>query len=137
MRVRIIDQYYGLPHQIYLLFIARTITAMGAFVFPFLTMFLSSRLHYDETQIASYLLLMAFATILGAPLGGKLADRFSRKRTYITVMLLSDTCYLLAGFFCERLSVVYLIWGGSFFMQMGMPILSAMMMDLTTPMNRQ
>ena len=137
MRVRIIGQYYGLPHQIYLLFIARTITAMGAFVFPFLTMFLSSRLHYDETQIASYLLLMAFATILGAPLGGKLADRFSRKRTYITVMLLSDTCYLLAGFFCESLGVVYLIWGGSFFMQMGMPILSAMMMDLTTPMNRQ
>ena len=46
MRVRIIDQYYGLPHQIYLLFIARTITAMGAFVFPFLTML--SLIHISE-----------------------------------------------------------------------------------------
>lgn len=137
MHIPIIEQYRGLPHQIYLLFAARTITAMGMFVFPFLTMFLSSRLHYDETQIAGYLLLMAFAIIIGAPVGGKLADRFSRKRTYITVMLLSDACYLLAGFFCDSLHVVYLIWGGSFFMQMGMPVLSAMMMDLTTPVNRQ
>lgn len=135
--MEIIRQYRGLPRQIYLLLVARIIAAMGAFVFPFLTMFLSGRLGLSEVEIGKYLLLVAASYVPAALLGGKLADRFSRKTIYIGAMVLCDICFFTTGFYCDQLLSIWLILAGYFFMNMGQPVLSAMMMDLTDPSNRQ
>lgn len=137
MKLELFEQYRGLPRQIYVLLGARIITAMGAFVYPFLTFFLSSRLHFSETEIGKYLLIVAVSCAPAALLGGKLADRFNRKRMYITMDITADVLFILAGFNCNSLSVVYFILFGYFFYNMGMPALSAMMMDFTNPSNRQ
>lgn len=137
MQLKMIDQYRGLPRQVYILMTARLIIAMGTFVFPFLTMFLSSRMHMTDQEVSHYLLLVALVQIPANLLGGKLADRFNRKLVYGTALLLSASFFTCSGFFCNRASVVYLILIGYFFSNVGQPILSAMMMDVTNAKNRQ
>ena len=132
-----IDQYRGLPRQVYILMTARLIIAMGTFVFPFLTMFLSSRMDMTDQEVSRYLLLVALVQIPANLLGGKLADRFNRKRVYGTALLLSAGFFTCSGFFCDQAFVVYLILVGYFFSNIGQPILSAMMMDVTNEKNRQ
>ena len=132
-----IDQYRGLPRQVYILMTARLIIAMGTFVFPFLTMFLSSRMDMTDQEASRYLLLVALVQIPANLLGGKLADRFNRKRVYGTALLLSAGFFTCSGFFCDQAFVVYLLLVGYFFSNIGQPILSAMMMDVTNEKNRQ
>ena len=80
---RLFLQYGGLKKEIYILFIGRLVTAMGSFVWPMLTFFLTTKLGLSDGQST---LLIATATFLSLPaalLGGKLADRFSRKSIII------------------------------------------------------
>ncbi len=132
-----LKQYEGLPPQIYIILLARIISAIGMFVYPFLTLFLSSRLGFSELDIGSFLLIVSASYIPAAMLGGKLADRYSRKNTYLTAMLCSDIALLAAGFLTESILIIYFLLGASFFMNMSQPVLAAMMMDLTSPDNRQ
>ncbi|MFA7661038.1 MAG: MFS transporter [Anaerovoracaceae bacterium] len=132
-----LTQYKGLPHQVYIILLARIISAMGMFVYPFLTLFLSSRLGFSELDIGKFLLIVSLSYIPAAMIGGKLADRFSRKNTYLVAMVCSDMALLSAGFLSESSTVIYLLLVAFFFMNMSMPILAAMMMDLTAPVNRQ
>ena len=68
-----IDQYRGLPRQVYIILIARVVAATGAFVYPFITMLLSSRLGFSDQKISYYLLILAVSYVPSALLGGKLA----------------------------------------------------------------
>ena len=50
-----LTQYKGLPKQVYILSISRAVISMGMmFVYPFLSLLLTSRLGYSEME-ASYL----------------------------------------------------------------------------------
>jgi MFS family permease len=135
--MRILKQYQGLPHSVYIILLARIISAIGMFVYPFLTLFLSSRLGFSEVDIGKFLLMVSLSYIPAAMIGGKLADRFSRKNTYLVAMLCSDIALLASGFLTESIVVIYFLLVASFFMNMSHPILAAMMMDLTAPVNRQ
>lgn len=135
--MKMIDQYKGLPREVYVILVARIISAMGMFVYPFLTLFLSSRIGFSETKIGMFMLVISLSYIPAAMIGGKLADHFNRKTTYLVAMLLSDVALLAAGFQSDSFSVVYWLILSFFFMNMSMPVLAAMMMDLTAPSNRQ
>lgn len=137
MSFKLLSQYKGLPRQIYFLVCARVIASIGMFIYPFLTLFLSSRMQLSEAQIGRYLLLVALVTAPAALIGGKLADLFNRKHMYIAVMLIGETIFFICGFLCEKMLIIYMLPGGYFFVNMGVPILSAMIMDLTVPGNRQ
>ncbi|NLF80653.1 MAG: MFS transporter [Clostridia bacterium] len=135
--IKSITQYRGLPRQIYLLLIARTVIAMSSFIFPFLTLFLSSRLHMSDMEIGRYLLFVSLSYIPAALIGGKLADKLGRKWVYFFSMVFADIACFISGFYYQEAMVIYILIAGFFFMNMGMPVLSAMMMDLTHPGNRQ
>lgn len=132
-----IFQYRGLPKQVYIMLIARIVAATGAFVYPFITMLLSSRLDFSDQEISIYLLILAATYVPSSLLGGKLADRFNRKYVFIAVMCVADISFFIGGFFCTSIHVIYLILIGYFFMNMGSPVIAAMMMDITNPGNRQ
>lgn len=119
------------------MFIARIVAAMGAFVYPFITMLLSSRLHFSDQEISVFLLVLAASYVPSALIGGKLADIFNRKYIYVIVTFIGNISFFIAGFYCYSLSVIYLILIGYFFVNMGNPITAAMMMDITDPRNRQ
>lgn len=78
-----LTQYQGLPRQVYLLSASRALISMGMmFVYPFLSLLLTSRLGYTEIN-ASYIIVTAsVASILGTLTGGKLSDEIGRKKVF-------------------------------------------------------
>ena len=120
-----------------MLFLARIIAAMGSFIYSFLTLFMSNRLGYSEGKIAWYLLLLALISLPGVLLGGKLADMFSRKYTYVVLMGTAQILFLVSGFTIDRPYVIGVIFAGFFFVNAASPVTAAMIMDYTRPENRQ
>ena len=65
-----LDYYRGLPREIYVLFVSRIINSMGAFVRPFLTIFLTSNLGFSEAQTGLITTIAIFLYVPGSMLGG-------------------------------------------------------------------
>lgn len=53
-----LKQYRGLNKSIYVIFIAQIINSLGAFVFPFMTMFLTDKLNYSSAVAGRYVTLI-------------------------------------------------------------------------------
>ena len=129
--------YRGLPQPIYVLFFSTVINAVGIFVYPFLTLYLTRRLGYSALEAGTY---MTFASILyvpGSMIGSKLADSIGRKPVLVIFQLLMDLCFLLAGIFEGSAAIPYLVLLALFFDGMVDPAREAMKTDVTTIGNRQ
>lgn len=135
--MRMIRQYQGLPRDIYVLFLAKIISAVGMFVYPFLTLFLSNRLGFTEEKVGFYLLLLSITYVPAAMIGGKIADHSNRKRTILVGTLFAELALIVSGFLVESVLIVYFIILATFFLNLCQPVYGAMLMDLTTPSNRQ
>jgi len=136
-----LKQFFGsygeLPQSIYILFLARIINAMGNFVYPFMAILLTQKLHFTSEKAGLYMLIFMLLAVPGAMLAGKLTDHFGRKKLLLWANLLSATCFALCGF-CKRLELMpWFLMAASFFSNMVHPISSAMVADLTNPENRK
>ncbi len=133
--------YLGLPKSVYIIFFVRVVNSMGNFVFPFLTLLLTTKCHMSERETGAYLLLAAVVQVPGALIGGRLADKTGRKRTMVLFMGLAALCYIPCAFLLDSSTgIQYLPWiliFSSFFFAVSMPSSGAMMNDLTLPENRQ
>ena len=61
---KLITQYRGLKKEIYILFVGKLVTAMGSFVWPMLTFFLTTKLGLSDGTAT---VLIATATVLSLP----------------------------------------------------------------------
>ncbi len=129
--------YRGLPSSIYTLFLATVVNGVGIFVFPFMTLFLTEKLGLSGKAAGDFLFLAAFAYIPGILLGGKLADRFGRKRVMIVSQALSGLVFIPCGFLGSHPLVPWLLVLYQFFDGVTDPARTAMSTDLTVPENRQ
>ena len=64
--MKIISQYLGLPKQVYILCIARLVTAMGAFVYSFSSLFMTTVLNMSEVATGYMMVVFAVASMVGA-----------------------------------------------------------------------
>lgn len=130
-------QYKGLPKQVYFLAISRGAVNMGImFMFPFLSLLLTSRLGYTE-QEASYIIVASSACgIVGNILGGKLSDEFGRKKVYGTAILISIAATTAAGFICNERMVIFPIIIMYFAFNIILPCVSAMILDWSSDNNK-
>ena len=76
--IEMISQYRGLPRPIYFIALARLISALGAFVFPFLTLTLTVRLNMSPQQSGFIVSLVGLSSMIGTLTGGHLADQYPR-----------------------------------------------------------
>jgi MFS family permease len=133
--------YSGLPKSIYVIFFARVVNTIGNFVFPFMTLLLTTKIGMGEQTVGKYLILVAIVQIPGSLLGGKLSDHVGRKKTAITFMILAALCLVPCAFLVDSAAgIVYVPWFlilTTFFNSIVGPTNSAMMNDLTTPENRK
>ncbi|MCC7568162.1 MAG: MFS transporter [Candidatus Methanofastidiosa archaeon] len=132
-----LDYYRGLPREIYVLFVSRVINTMGAFVRPFLTIFLTSNLGFSEAQTGLITTIGIFLYVPGSMLGGYLADRSGRKRILITARVLAAMCYIPCAFAGNSLLVPILLIASSFIGGVGDPASTCMVADLTNESNRK
>ena len=134
---QLITQYGGLKKEIYILFIGRLVTALGSFVWPMLTFFLTTKLGLSDGTAT---LMIATASILSFPaalLGGKLADRFSRKAIIIVFDCITVSMYLLAAILPLSLFTAFLLFAAALFQTIESPAYDALNADYSTSRQRE
>ena len=134
---QLLTQYGGLKREIYILFIGKLVTAMGSFVWPMLTFLLTVKLGFSDGTAT---FLTALATILSLPAalaGGKLADRFSRKRIIIIFDLATVSLYILASMLPIGFHTAVMVFLGGLFQTLESPAYDALDADFSTPAQRE
>lgn len=133
--------YLGLPRSVYVIFFARVVNSIGNFVFPFMTLLLTSKGGMGEQRVGLYLLIASALQVPGSLLGGKLTDKMGRKKIMITFMGLAALCFIPCAYLIDyEWGFRYLPWFfvlAAFFGSIAGPASGAMMNDLTLPENRQ
>lgn len=129
--------YAGLPKSIYVLFVVRIINALGAFVGPFLTMFLSKKIGLSSTTIGTFIMLNSLSTVPGSLVGGKISDTFGRKNVLVFFQGMAALCYIPCAFLGKSILIPFLLILSSFFNSVAQPAYGAMVADLTDINNRK
>jgi len=134
---QLFSQYSGLKREIYILFIGKLVTAMGSFVWPMLTFFLTTKLGLSDGMST---LLIATASVLSFPaalLGGKLADKFSRKSIIILFDCLTVSLYLLAAVLPLTIGTAVILFLAGLFQTIESPAYDALNSDYSTSAQRE
>lgn len=133
--------YTGLPRSVYVIFFARVVNSMGNFVYPFITLLLTSKGGMDEQKVGLFLLMGSILQVPGSLLGGKLSDVMGRKKIMILFMGLAALCFIPCALLLNSEAAFrYIPWFlilAAFFYSVSGPASGAMMNDLTLPENRQ
>ncbi len=128
--------YRGLPREVYILFMVQVVNRFGDFVVPFLTLFLTQKLGYSLEASAAIVTFVSLCSFPGAVLGGYLADKLGRKRTY----LICQSCAAIALASCTIASptvIVVLLTISTVFNSAVRPTLTAFVTDLLPPEKRK
>lgn len=133
----VFTQYEGLSRSIWVIFIARVVTNMGAFIWPMLTLILSTKMGYSATTIAVISIGVAFLFIPANIIGGKLADKFNKKK----IIILFDSISIVFFLSCAliepgTLMVVFFILAGLFANLEG-PSFEALIIEASKPDERE
>lgn len=134
---QLITQYGGLKKEIYILFIGKLVTAMGSFVWPMLTFLMTTKLGLSD---GTSTLFVATASVLSFPaalLGGKLADRFSRKSIIIVFDCLSVSLYILASIMPLTIWTAVILFLAGLLQTIESPAYDALNADYSTSQQRE
>jgi len=133
---KVLKPYLGLPKEVYVIFIARIVNALGAFVFPLLTLLLTKKIGMSESSAGLWLSFGGLLFIPAGIIGGKMADSFGRKKVIIICDSLAASTYIACALIEPSMNMVYLIMLASIFFGIGDPAHGALIADLTNPDNR-
>ena len=134
---QLLSQYGGLKREIYILFVGKLVTAMGSFVWPMLTFFLTTKLGLSDCMST---LLIATASVLSFPaalLGGKLADRFSRRSIILLFDCITVSLYLLAAVLPLTIGTAVILFLAGLFQTIESPAYDALNSDFSTTQQRE
>ncbi|MGP1507554.1 MAG: MFS transporter [Sphaerochaeta sp.] len=133
----LLSQYRGLRKDIYVLFFGRMVTSLGSMVWPLLTLVLSRKLGMKATQIALFTTASGLVYLPSAAIGGKLADRFSKKNVIVYCDIISIAFYVVCSFIPLSIySIIMLTFAGAF-QQLEYPAYNALIADLTLSKDRE
>ena len=133
---QLLTPYQGLPKEVYILFVAKIINAMGSFVMPLLTIILTDAIGLSKQVAGVYLSLAGFLFIPASMIGGKLADTIGRKKVIIIFDSIAAVLYIVIGFMEPSIEVVYVLALAAMFMVAAGPAHDSLIADVTTPENR-
>jgi MFS family permease len=131
------EPYQGLPIQVYAIFFARLINAVGLFVHPLLTLIFTRKIGLSEAEAGVFVSISGIIIAVSSLIGGKFSDRFGRK----VIICVSDGMAALAIAACSLIPVsmwtVYLIMVANFFIGFSDPSHNALIADVTEPDQRE
>ncbi|WDV47253.1 MFS transporter [Clostridiaceae bacterium M8S5] len=137
-KIKQIKRIYGHFHRdIYIVFFAKLINSLGAFVFPLLTLILTKKLGLSKKETGIWIAAAGIIYAMASILGGKLADNFGRKKIIVIFNMLGASVYIICGLMPESFELIYLIMAACVLMIVADPALNALVADITKPSERE
>ncbi|WP_407306175.1 MFS transporter [Desulfosporosinus sp. SB140] len=131
-----LSPYRGMPKEIYVIFVARIINALGCFVMPLLTIILTQNIGLSKQMTGLYISISGLLNVPAALIGGKLADTIGRKKVIMLFDGLAIVFYITAGLMKPSLSMAYVLMIAGACMVTAGPAHDALIADLSTPQTR-
>lgn len=119
----------ALPRPVWILFVGTFLNKFGAFVMPFLTLYLTSR-RYTVEQAAAAISSYGAGCLLAAALGGHLADTFGRRNTIIFSMFSTAIAMLLLSQATSFAAILIITFFVAVTGELYRPACSALLADL-------
>ena len=96
-RLRITVSYRALPSAFWLLWSGTLINQLGMFVAPFFMIYLTQVRDFSVVHAAVSVSLVGVGTLIAAPVGGILADRWGRRPTLVGSLVSAACCTIMLG----------------------------------------
>jgi MFS family permease len=93
-----LDAFKGLPREAWLLSTAIFVNRSGSMILAFLTLYLTTKLHFTIQLAGLMLSLFGFGAMLGAIVGGWLTDKFGPFRVLVLTQALGGVSFVVLGY---------------------------------------
>ncbi len=124
-----INQYRGLPKQVYVICLSRMILGFSSMSFTISTLLLRSILGLPETIIGYIVSGQAILAVLASMLGGRLADLYGRKRITISMFVMVVISCFMSSVLCRSRWVIPFLFITNFFSSAAYPGIAGMLAD--------
>lgn len=106
--------YEGLPAEIWVISFALFVNRLGTMVLPFLTIYLTSQLHYGEAAAGRFMSIYGIGSIFGVFVAGRLMRVVGTVRMQICLFLLACPAFLMVPLFSSPvgLAISLFLLGG-------------------------
>ncbi|MGM9940736.1 MAG: MFS transporter [Bulleidia sp.] len=135
--MKFLTAYRQLPVNNHILAIGRMMTTLGSCVFSMLTLILSLKMGLSASAIAVVMFAYGVLSVPTSLIGGKLADRFSKKK----IIICCDLCSIIACFYTASVPlswtslIVFAL--GTLMQGMEYPAYTALIAELTPSEQRE
>ena len=127
----------GLPRAFWLLVTAALIDRIGGFAAPYLAIYLTAKADVSVATAGVVVSLMAVGGLVGAPLGGALADRLGRKPMLIGGLLLTAASWVNVAFTSGTMQLGVAVLLAGFASSLPRPAMSAAIADVVPEEHRR
>ena len=123
------NAYTGHPKEVWALFVLTLINRMGTMVLLFLTVYLTTVLHFSLQETGLLAGAFGFGSLGGAYLGGKLSDRFGPNRVIIGSLFMGGLLFIAMQFATSFAGLYALIFTTALFGEAYRPAMTASVAD--------
>jgi len=127
---------FNLPRTYWLLWFGTFLNRLGAFVLPFLTFYLTSKLGIPPAQATLGIALFGAGSFLAQLTGGELTDRLGRRPVMLISFLVTPLVMTALGFLRELPQIVACTFILGFITDLSRPAISAAVADLVPSEDR-
>jgi len=135
--MKLIDQYKGLRKEVYILFIGTIVTRLGMMVTSMMTLILNQKLNYSAGQVSVFMFVFSIVSMGTSILGGKLADRYNKKKCIVYFDCVSIVLYMICAFIPMSFTTVVLIVIASAAQWAESPAYDSLIADITATKDRE
>jgi MFS family permease len=126
----------GLPRTFWFIWANTLINRVGSFVIILLAIYLTQERHLSPTYAGFVIGLWGAGGAVGTLLGGVLADRWGRKKTFLTALYSGAAMMLLLGFARGAMEITLAVLALGVVSEAARPALSALMIDVVPAKDR-
>ena len=135
--MNLLNQYRGLRREVYVLFFGRVVTNLGAMVWPLLTLIMNQKLGMSASLVAVVSVIASALLLPMNLLGGRLADKFNKKKIIVICDSISIAFYLLLGILPLTTASLPLMLVAAACQSMEGPAYDALLADITLTRDRE